>query len=353
VGDGSTLNLSAPTGTLGTVAAAALVAWGVANPGIFDFSAVVGNGHVTSGALGFAFSAAFVQGVHGGDFFLIDNVTHPEVTVQLIAMSDKAAGTSDAMTLLQNLSRRLDTMRVTDRLDALGLSIVLRGTIQNISLELQNEYEGRAVMAVTIRMADSYTESVDPLRINQGGIGNRPGRRQPPGHHHNHHPLKGTSPMASISKVVNITVSLLTASIKEAGFGIPLVMDYHTRFSERIRFYGGQDEMISDGFVVSDPAYIAAGQAFAQSPAPEEIAIGRKANMPTLSIKLTPTAINSKLYSVKVTSPAGVVTTVSFTSDGTATVAEIVTGLVAVIKPAGRRGRGRHGRAGHQHHGDG
>lgn len=139
--------------------------------------------------------------------------------------------------------------------------------------------------------------------------------------------------MASISKVVNITVSLLTASIKEAGFGIPLVMDYHTRFSERIRFYGGQDEMISDGFVVSDPAYIAAGQAFAQSPAPEEIAIGRKANMPTLSIKLTPTAINSKLYSVKVTSPAGVVTTVSFTSDGTATVAEIVTGLVAVINP--------------------
>lgn len=137
--------------------------------------------------------------------------------------------------------------------------------------------------------------------------------------------------MASIGKVVRITVSLLTAAVKEAGFGIPLILDYHTRFSERIRFYEDTDAMLSDGFLATDAAYIAAGQAFAQQPAPAEVAIGRRALAPTSQVKLFITAINSKKYEVTVTKPDGIASTVSYTSDGTATVAEIIAGLVAVI----------------------
>lgn len=138
--------------------------------------------------------------------------------------------------------------------------------------------------------------------------------------------------MASIvGNVVKVTVSLLTASIKEAGFGIPLIADYHTRFSERIRFYADLDEMTGDGFATSDAAYLAAAAAFAQQPSPEEVAIGRRALSPSLEVRLTPTAINSKVYKVKVTLPSGTVSEVSYTSDSSATVAEICIGLAAVI----------------------
>lgn len=137
--------------------------------------------------------------------------------------------------------------------------------------------------------------------------------------------------MASISKVVKITVSLLTAAIKEAGFGIPLILDYNTRFSERIRFYSDQSGMLTDGFTTADAAYLAVGAAFAQQPAPPEVAVGRRANMPTLQTKLFITAINLKKYEVTVTKPDGTTSVVSFTSDGTATVLEVVTGLAAAI----------------------
>ncbi len=137
--------------------------------------------------------------------------------------------------------------------------------------------------------------------------------------------------MASIAKVVKITVSLLTAGVKEAGFGIPLIADYHTRFSERIRFYENLDGMVTDGFAVTDAAYKAAAQVFAQSPAVPELAIGRRLLQPVISIKLTIAAISSKKYAVKVTSPNGTVATTTTTSDSSATVAEIVAAMVTDI----------------------
>lgn len=137
--------------------------------------------------------------------------------------------------------------------------------------------------------------------------------------------------MASIGKVVQITVSLLTAGAKAAGFGILLVADYNTRFSELIRFYEDTDGMVSDGFVQGDAALAAVGQAFAQQPSPEEVAVGRLTHAPTITFKLTPTAVNSKKYSVKLTDKLKNVLQADFTSDSTATVAEVVAGIVAAI----------------------
>lgn len=137
--------------------------------------------------------------------------------------------------------------------------------------------------------------------------------------------------MASIGKVVQITVSLLTAGAKAAGFGTLMINTFHTRFSELIRFYNDTDGMVSDGFVNGDAALAAAGQAFAQNPSPERVAVGRRQNAPTITYKLTPTVLNLKKYEVKLVSKLGVVSDVSFTSDGTATAAEITAGLVGVI----------------------
>ncbi len=119
--------------------------------------------------------------------------------------------------------------------------------------------------------------------------------------------------MASVSKVVKISVSLLTAGIKEPGFGIPLVADYHTRFSERVRFYADADEMADDGFVDGDAALAAASAIFAQQPRVEQVAIGRRASAPVITTDLTVTLLTTpKAYKVKATLPSGVVSTVSY-----------------------------------------
>lgn len=137
--------------------------------------------------------------------------------------------------------------------------------------------------------------------------------------------------MASIGKVVQITVSLLTAGAKAPGFGVIMIATYHTRFSELIRFYESTDGMVTDGFVTGDPALAAAAQAFAQVPSPEKVAVGKLTGNPTITYKLTPTVVNSKEYKVTLVSKTGVVSVITFTSDATATAAEITAGLVAAI----------------------
>lgn len=141
--------------------------------------------------------------------------------------------------------------------------------------------------------------------------------------------------MASIGKVVQITVSLLTAGAKSAGFGIIMIADYHTRNSDLIRFYEDTDGMGTDGFVEGDAALAAVGQCFAQDPSPLQVGVGRLSTAPTTTFVLTPTALNNRVYSINLIDHLGAVTTPSYTSDGTATVAEIVAGLAAAINALG------------------
>ena len=133
--------------------------------------------------------------------------------------------------------------------------------------------------------------------------------------------------MGNLNSIVTVNISLQTAAVKQAGFGVVLIADYHTRFAERIRYYSGTDGMLTDGFTVNDAAYKAASAAFSQTPQPKLVAIGRRALAPTQKVAITPIAANSTLYSFEVTGPTGVVGTASFTSDATATVAEITAGL--------------------------
>lgn len=137
--------------------------------------------------------------------------------------------------------------------------------------------------------------------------------------------------MASLSDIANITVSTLTAAVKQDGFGLPLIADYHTRFSERVRLYSDLDGMVDDGFAVTDAAYLAASAAFAQDPQLNQVAIGRRALAPTLSFNVYPTAVNSKAYALEIIRPNGVVASISVTSDSSATVAEIVAALQTPI----------------------
>lgn len=103
----------------------------------------------------------FFAGTNGTDTFLIDNVTHPEISVQLRCYSTQPRGSQSARALLKATSKKLGALILTEQLDAAGIAVITRGTIQDVSAELQNEYEGRAVMGLTIRTADKLTETAD------------------------------------------------------------------------------------------------------------------------------------------------------------------------------------------------
>jgi hypothetical protein len=129
-----------------------------------------------------------------------------------------------------------------------------------------------------------------------------------------------------LESIVNVTITNTTASVSRQGFGVPLVLGYHTRFIERFRAYTTAAAMLTDGFTTSDFEYKAVSAIFAQNPRPVKVIVGRRLTAPTWKVRLTPIAQNSYAYSVKIGSE-----TATFTSDANATVAEIVTGLVAAI----------------------
>lgn len=80
---------------------------------------------------------------------------------------------------------------------------------------------------------------------------------------------------ADISEIVNITITRETAAVTRAGFGTLLVVGAHTENADRIRFYTDLDGLTDDGFSSSDEIYKAVEAAFAQSPRPERVAVGR------------------------------------------------------------------------------
>lgn len=140
--------------------------------------------------------------------------------------------------------------------------------------------------------------------------------------------------MGSLSDIASVSISTLAAAVKQPGFGVPLIADFHTRYPERVRFYTSLQGMIDDGFTVNDGAYRAAAAVFGQTPQVPRIAVGRRALAPDLQIDLTPVVLNSRTYQIELLGPAGLTATATFTSDATATAAEIVAGLVSAINTA-------------------
>lgn len=140
--------------------------------------------------------------------------------------------------------------------------------------------------------------------------------------------------MGSLSDIASVSISTLTAAIKQPGFGVPLIADFHTRYPERVRFYTDLAGMVTDGFTVNDGAYRTAAAIFAQTPQVPRIAVGRRALAPDLQIDVTPVVLNTRTYSIELLGPAGLTATASYVSDGTATAAEIVAGLVSAINTA-------------------
>lgn len=135
----------------------------------------------------------------------------------------------------------------------------------------------------------------------------------------------------TLSNHVTISITQDAVGIARAGFGIPLLISYAAAWVERVRTYTDFAGVIVDFPVVTSPEYLAAQALFAQTPHPTKIKIGRGALPPTQVHVLTPTAVNSASYVVTVAGEGITTTTVTFTADASATVAEITAGLETLI----------------------
>lgn len=131
----------------------------------------------------------------------------------------------------------------------------------------------------------------------------------------------------ALSDIVSLTLSTQTASATRAGYGVPLVLaaDAQAGFTERVRTYTDLTGVLAD-FAVTTATYKQCAKVFAQETRPPSIKVGRLALPPTQRFAVTPTAVNSTVYSGTLNGLPW-----SYTSDGTATVAEIITGIKAAI----------------------
>lgn len=135
----------------------------------------------------------------------------------------------------------------------------------------------------------------------------------------------------SLDDIAQLTITAATVFPSRAGFGVPLLMAYHSRTPNRVDYYTTTKQMLDDGFVVTDPAYLMASKAFSQNPRPTRVVLGKRALAYTKTVRIIPvaTAIGT-VYEFKVKGPNGTVTTISHTV-AVATVAAIVTALQTAI----------------------
>lgn len=131
--------------------------------------------------------------------------------------------------------------------------------------------------------------------------------------------------MADLSEIVTVQITATTVGVRQAGFGVPLLLSAEPTWTERTRRYTSPAGVAAD-FATTTLTYKMANAVFSQNPRPNELRVGRLANKPTQRRTITPTAVNLAAYSVRVGA-----TTVTFTADSSATVAEIVTGLIALV----------------------
>jgi hypothetical protein len=108
-------------------------------------------------------------------------------------------------------------------------------------------------------------------------------------------------------------------------------MAYHTHWSEHAREYTNLDDMLTDGFVATDQAYLAAAAVFRQNPRPEKIVLGREANTALQGVRFTPLLAQLRgSYEMSITLNG---MRLPITTDASPTVAEVCSALCKAIQP--------------------
>lgn len=82
--------------------------------------------------------------------------------------------------------------------------------------------------------------------------------------------------MGDISRIVRVDISLNTTGLSVEGFNTMLAVGAHAHSLARVETYTSASDMITAGFSDTDPLYLAAVDAFSQTPRPRQVKIGRR-----------------------------------------------------------------------------
>lgn len=142
--------------------------------------------------------------------------------------------------------------------------------------------------------------------------------------------------MGALSNYSSISITRDTLASARRGFGKMLLLsstpDLVAAFgTTRSREYSSYAEVVATFTSLTGPEALFAQQAFAQEPHVSSIVIGRAALQPTQVYTLTPVVQNSHLYTLRLGGDGVTTTTVTFTSDASATATEICDALRTAI----------------------
>lgn len=82
--------------------------------------------------------------------------------------------------------------------------------------------------------------------------------------------------MANIDRIVNVQIALNTTGISTEGFSTLLCVGPHMYSLPRVSTYTDVNQMIDDGFSADDALYQMVSAAFAQTPSPAQVKVGRQ-----------------------------------------------------------------------------
>ena len=121
----------------------------------------------------------------------------------------------------------------------------------------------------------------------------------------------------SLDQLIAVSIVVSATAPSAANFGVPLIAAYHTHNVQPIRYYTSLSGMVSDGFSITEPAYLAASEVMQQNPTVTTFAIGRRTLAFSQVIKLLLSSTSNKdIYSFQITGSDGVKHTVTMPSTG-------------------------------------
>ena len=142
----------------------------------------------------------------------------------------------------------------------------------------------------------------------------------------------------SLETIVNVQISKETATVSRVGFGVPLILTFHTKDPARVlEFSKASDMLVAAGgpFADTDQAFVLANAAFAQDPRPDRILVGRRVFPTIRTVTITPRSgvISGQTFPLPTTLYRIIIDGVNFdfTTDATPTEVEISLALTTAI----------------------
>lgn len=142
----------------------------------------------------------------------------------------------------------------------------------------------------------------------------------------------------SLNGIVTVNITRQNSSVDTAGFGKAAIFAYHNQHAERVLEFNDAASMLQANggpFLATDLTYIMAQSLFAQSPRPSSVLSVRRMFPTTRTVELTPISgtIAGQVYPLNTTDYVVEIgdETFTYTTDATATVAEITAGLTTLI----------------------